>query len=422
MPAKIPMNANQLRYSTLFAAEPATRINNITIPFSIDGPFDLEAVRFAATCLLSRHNLLRSVLPESLEPAFDVVDVDDAAAASIRVLKGSGEILERLTRAAEQLHLREESLPRKELFRFAVLPPAGESWGLILSASHLISDGVSIRLLVREFGTLYEGQLRNTPVTLSPAENSHDAVVSYEATDIRKNADCSSELARSIRPFVDRNSSILRTTFSPASRISAPMPADLWRSISDTAKGRGLRLSTPFLAALIGVDASGECSESLVKIVRADRPPDFAKLVSNFIDLALVFWAGDRPLNTSGLRRLNSLMNQSLSKPVRYWPMCREHFPTYYHSPYGVSPTELSILLPEGEFWYDGELVKLRRDQQTAQNLSTWAQSEICLQVQPNRDGDGRIHLLYNKDRICSRTAADQLQMIVDSMKDFADP
>ncbi|PTL74976.1 non-ribosomal peptide synthetase, partial [Vitiosangium sp. GDMCC 1.1324] len=153
----IPLAFSQQRLWFLDQLEPGSPVYNIPSALRLSGQLNTEALRQAFEELVRRHESLRTtfasrdgqpiqLIAPSLSIPLDVLDLQDVPAS------------ERETRAndlARQEALRPFDLANGPLLRTSLLRLASDDHVLIVAMHHIVSDGWSMGVLVREVATLY---------------------------------------------------------------------------------------------------------------------------------------------------------------------------------------------------------------------------------------------------------------------------
>ncbi|MFL6196329.1 MAG: non-ribosomal peptide synthase/polyketide synthase [Thermoanaerobaculia bacterium] len=164
----LPLSFAQRRLWLLDQLSPGSAVYNIPVPLSVEGNLDVPVLRGALDELVRRHESLRTTFPsvegqprQAIAPAapFPLPVVD---------LRGVPEP----SRGAEPLALaardaaRPFDLETGPLFRAALLRLAPESHVLLLAMHHIVSDGWSMDVLLRELATLYDALAEGRPSPL----------------------------------------------------------------------------------------------------------------------------------------------------------------------------------------------------------------------------------------------------------------
>ncbi|HYO64056.1 MAG TPA: amino acid adenylation domain-containing protein, partial [Pyrinomonadaceae bacterium] len=165
----LPLSFGQQRLWFFDQLEPGSPLYNISGGVRLSGALDVEALERTLTEIVRRHEALRTT--------FAVIDgepsqlIHDARPVSLAVtdLSGTGEA-ERETEAARLA--REEGtrpfdLVRGPLVRASLLRLAADEHVLLVTMHHIVSDGWSVGVLVREIGALYEGFVKGEPALLA---------------------------------------------------------------------------------------------------------------------------------------------------------------------------------------------------------------------------------------------------------------
>ncbi|HEV2148332.1 MAG TPA: amino acid adenylation domain-containing protein [Longimicrobiaceae bacterium] len=166
----LPLSFAQQRLWFIDQLEPGSATYNIPQALRLRGALEVELLERALTEVVRRH--------ESLRTTFSTIDgqlgqvVHPPAPVAIRVtdlrhLPGA-EREERVRQLAAEDALRPFDLAAGPLFRTALLRLDEEEWALLLSMHHIVSDGWSMGVLVREISALYSAFSRGEPSSLAP--------------------------------------------------------------------------------------------------------------------------------------------------------------------------------------------------------------------------------------------------------------
>ncbi|CAM5464239.1 non-ribosomal peptide synthetase [Streptomyces abikoensis] len=132
--------------SALYAGSGALRLR---------GDLDPEALRSSLQLLIDRHEVLRTGIEESGDRAEQVVHPAGTFSVDLPVRDVTGDLVaaELAAAAGEGFDLARPPLLRALLLRVTDAP--GPEWVLVLSVHHIVVDGWSMGLLVKELGTAY---------------------------------------------------------------------------------------------------------------------------------------------------------------------------------------------------------------------------------------------------------------------------
>lgn len=150
-----------------------TSAYNMPAALALRGPLDAEAVQAALDALLRRHEVLRTAYPEDPEEGGPIALVHEGARLALeRVDLPSlpqaerGERLDalRLVHASARFDLARAPLARATLVRLGA-----DEHVLLFAMHHLVADGWSIGVLMRDFGQAYRACGRGEESALAPA-------------------------------------------------------------------------------------------------------------------------------------------------------------------------------------------------------------------------------------------------------------
>ncbi|NES15974.1 MULTISPECIES: non-ribosomal peptide synthetase/MFS transporter [Micromonospora] len=160
--AEVPLSYAQERVWFMDQLAPGEAAYHIAVPLRVRGPLDVDVLRAALAALSARHESLRTRFPadadgrptvvveETVDVPLTIVDAPDEAATQALVEAA----------AAEPFDLARGPLLRALLVRLA---PADHV--LFLGQHHIVGDGWSVDVLLRDLITLYRsGELPTLPV------------------------------------------------------------------------------------------------------------------------------------------------------------------------------------------------------------------------------------------------------------------
>jgi amino acid adenylation domain-containing protein len=167
---RLPLSFAQERLWFLDRLEARTLAYNEAAAFRLEGPLDTAAFRGALDEILLRHESLRTTFPEVdgeavqvIRPAapFEIPGVD---------LRALPEDLHReeIHRLALSQALRPFSLAHGPLVRGLLMRLGENDHAVLFSFHHIIFDGWSIGVFVRELSALYRARIAGVPASLPP--------------------------------------------------------------------------------------------------------------------------------------------------------------------------------------------------------------------------------------------------------------
>lgn len=170
---------------------------NESVSLRLRGALQVEALREALAALVARRDALRAAFGPDGETL--CVLGNSAVALPVTDLSSNPNALwEHQRRAVENPF----ALTRGPLFRAELLRMGGEDHVLLLTAHHIVCDGWSWWLIVRELGALYEQQVSGNALALPPAAAFADYALA-QAAGSRSNATVLADQAYWLSRFAD---------------------------------------------------------------------------------------------------------------------------------------------------------------------------------------------------------------------------
>ncbi|MFL5383052.1 MAG: amino acid adenylation domain-containing protein [Longimicrobiaceae bacterium] len=165
----LPASLQQERLWFIEQMDPGTAGYTIALALALEGALDAAALRRALGEVVRRHEPLRTVFAEvEGHPVQRVLpfegfalEVEDLSAGGPEAAEAEAE-----KRIAEEVG-RGFDLARGPLFRARLLRLAGERHALVLVLHHIVSDGWSMGVLMRELSALYAAFRRGLPSPLA---------------------------------------------------------------------------------------------------------------------------------------------------------------------------------------------------------------------------------------------------------------
>ncbi|AUX29427.1 MULTISPECIES: non-ribosomal peptide synthase/polyketide synthase [Sorangium] len=166
--SELPLSFAQQRLWFLEQMQPDSALYNIPFAVRLEGPLDVAALERSFFEIVRRHEALRTTFPSRRgqprqviagEPSFSLPICDLAA---LPVPEQEAEV----RRRAEEDADRPFSLAEGPLLRAALLRLSERAHVLLVSLHHIVSDGWSMGVLVRELCSLYEAFSAGQPAAL----------------------------------------------------------------------------------------------------------------------------------------------------------------------------------------------------------------------------------------------------------------
>ncbi|MFO7586810.1 MAG: amino acid adenylation domain-containing protein [Gemmatimonadota bacterium] len=169
-----PLSFAQQRMWFLNQWDPLSPAYNISALLRLSGPCDLEALQSALAVATRRHEVLRARFPTTAGRPTQVVETDPGFRLVLQDLTGlpeqerEAEALRRATEAAR----RPFDLAEGPVMRASVLRLGPEDHFLMLAIHHIVADGWSTEVLVREIADAYEALVagRDPPAAELPIQ------------------------------------------------------------------------------------------------------------------------------------------------------------------------------------------------------------------------------------------------------------
>ena len=164
----LPLSFSQQRLWFIDQLTPGNPAYNVPFAIRLRGALDYRALERSLGEVVRRHEMLRTRFAQANgEPVQEIVE---AVAFNVPVIDLSGLARHERRRAAQDLSAAESQrrfdLTRVPLMRASVLRLGREEHILLLTQHHIICDGWSIGILIREFIVLYAAALEDRPSPL----------------------------------------------------------------------------------------------------------------------------------------------------------------------------------------------------------------------------------------------------------------
>ncbi|MCF6525327.1 amino acid adenylation domain-containing protein [Streptomyces sp. JJ36] len=169
-PGPAPASTAQRRLHFLDSYRTGSPLYLVPAAFDLTGPLDVPALGRALTELVRRHDVLRTVFEERGDSLVQVVQEPFPLAPEPVDLSGlpEGDRAARLRAAAAAETQPAMDLSTGPLIRAELLALAPREHRLVLTLHHIVADGWTLSLLVREFAVLYEAYAGGLTPRLDP--------------------------------------------------------------------------------------------------------------------------------------------------------------------------------------------------------------------------------------------------------------
>ncbi len=179
--AELPLSFAQQRLWFLDQLDPGNPAYNIPLAVRLKGRLDVDALRGALNEIVARHEVLRTAFPSVRGEAHQVIATQWSLPLSVEDLSylPRNEQEARVQRLAAEEARRPFDLSKGPLFRIRLLklggePPANDGHSanqehvVLLTLHHIIYDGWSGTVFVRELAALYAALVQSRPSPLPP--------------------------------------------------------------------------------------------------------------------------------------------------------------------------------------------------------------------------------------------------------------
>lgn len=165
----LPLSFSQQRLWFLAQLEPYSAVNNMFYAFRLNGLLNVSVLERSLKEIVRRHEILRTTFQVVDGQPFQVVSPDVELNLKLVNLRELSEIEQR---TETQRFMNDErsqpfDLVNGPLFRIKLLHLAEDSYKLLLTIHHIVFDGWSLSLFLREFAALYKAFLKGKPSPLS---------------------------------------------------------------------------------------------------------------------------------------------------------------------------------------------------------------------------------------------------------------
>jgi amino acid adenylation domain-containing protein len=159
-----PLSYTQARLWFLNALEESSIVYNLPSAIEIDGPLDLRALRQSLDALVARHTALRTRIVTAGGEIGQVTA--PPGAVDLPVIELGEATDDEITRLIAEEARRPFALDRDPLLRWRLLHLQRDRHVLIATLHHIIADGWSISMILREAAALYAGFVAGSPASL----------------------------------------------------------------------------------------------------------------------------------------------------------------------------------------------------------------------------------------------------------------
>ncbi len=162
----LPTSHLQQRIWLVEQLEPGTAANNLCVACHLHGALSPALLAKALTALVERHEILRTAFEWSGDQLIQTVH-PPAPASLRRIHTRSGMPEDNLERLLEQEARKPFDISRHSLLRYGLIRLGKDRWVFLLTAHHLVFDGWSFDVFMRELARFYAAMRGRTTADLS---------------------------------------------------------------------------------------------------------------------------------------------------------------------------------------------------------------------------------------------------------------
>ncbi|AEI67139.1 non-ribosomal peptide synthase/polyketide synthase [Corallococcus macrosporus] len=162
----LPLSFAQQRLWFLEQLAPGSAFYNVPAVVKLSGPLDVVALERSFDALVRRHESLRTTFRAEGGAPVQVISPEGQRALAVVDLSGHPDAEQEALRRSEVESLKPFDLEKGPLLRTSLLRLGAQEHVLVLMMHHIVSDGWSMGVLVREVAALYDAFTRSHPSPL----------------------------------------------------------------------------------------------------------------------------------------------------------------------------------------------------------------------------------------------------------------
>ncbi|HEX8186396.1 MAG TPA: condensation domain-containing protein, partial [Blastocatellia bacterium] len=163
----LPLSFAQQRLWFLDQFEPGSPLYNIHVSVRIEGKLDVAALESSINEVIRRHEILRTTFSMPAEQLAQVIHEESNCALTVVDLSQEDESEQEAERLSALEAQRPFDLMRGPLLRIILLRLGEQNYRLLLTMHHIISDGWSMGVFMREVAALYEAHSKGKALRLA---------------------------------------------------------------------------------------------------------------------------------------------------------------------------------------------------------------------------------------------------------------
>ncbi|MET9959164.1 amino acid adenylation domain-containing protein [Streptomyces sp. NPDC006326] len=293
-PEQAPLSAAQQRLYFLDQLDPGSTEYLMPAAWRFTGPLDVAALDAAVADLVARHEQLRVVFPD--EEGVPAQRVLSAEGAGLDLVELSAAVREggdaAVLAAVQEPALRPFDLAAEPAFRATLLRIAEEDHVLVLAMHHIVSDGWSLDILMRDLRELYEARAQGAPPPAGPAPIAYtDYAVWQRGTDESADLAYWRDALAGLTPLDLPTDHVRPATRSYAAAVhTVELPAQLTGALAEVGRRADttsyMTVMSAFQAAL--AFHSGQDDIAIGTVVANRERPETEQLVGFFVNTLVI--------------------------------------------------------------------------------------------------------------------------------------
>ncbi len=164
----LPLAFSQERLWFLAQMEGGSQAYHLPVGFRLVGEVDAEGLEWALGRIVARHEALRARFVSVGGEAFQRIDAEAAFQLRREDVRGAADAQERLPQLLSSVVQERFDLERGPLLRGCLVHVTEDEHVLVLVLHHIVSDGWSVGILMRELSALYAAHRAGAGDTLAP--------------------------------------------------------------------------------------------------------------------------------------------------------------------------------------------------------------------------------------------------------------
>ena len=187
--ATAPLSLSQQRLWFLDQLSPGDSVYNLPVRLQLRGPLDFEALERSFREIVQRHEILRTTFDNLDGEPIQRIHPESLTALTTTSLShlSALERQEEIERLSREDGRRPFDLAAGPLLRAQLLQLTDEDHILLMTMHHIVSDGWSMGILIRELGALYEAHRAGAESALAPLAVQYRDFARWQRRNVAEN-------------------------------------------------------------------------------------------------------------------------------------------------------------------------------------------------------------------------------------------